>query len=72
MAAPPACPACDYAPPDEACEECGAAPGEKCRPLCTAPDGDGGPLEHHDPTAHDYEQERALRPPTAREPNGNQ
>jgi hypothetical protein len=69
MATPPACPECNYDPPDTACDECGAEPGEKCRPLCTAPDGDGGPHQHHDPTTHDYGQNSAL--PTTPESNGN-
>ena len=52
MATPP-CPECDYTPPDEACDECGAEPGEKCLPHCTAPFGTYGPYEHHDPADHD-------------------
>jgi hypothetical protein len=47
------CPECDYTPPDEPCDECGAGPGEKCLPYCTAPFGAGGPYEHHDPADHD-------------------
>ena len=30
------------------CDECGAGPGEPCGPMCTAPYGPGGPLEHED------------------------
>ena len=36
----------DHIPLDLECDECGAAPGEKCLPLCTAPCGPGGPYEH--------------------------
>lgn len=57
MATPPPCPECDYTPPDEACDECGAEPGEKCLPHCTAPFGPGGPYEHHDPDDHDNGQD---------------
>lgn len=31
-----------------ACTECGAMPGQPCEPMCTAPYGPGGPLEHED------------------------
>lgn len=32
-----------------ACDECGAEPGEKCGPTCTAPYGPGGPYEYMSP-----------------------
>lgn len=54
-----ACPACDYDAPDTACDECGAGPGEKCLPHCTAPFGPGGPYEHHDPADQDDERDPA-------------
>jgi len=47
------CPQCDYTPGDQPCDECGAGPGERCAPYCTAPFGPGGPYAHHDPADHD-------------------
>jgi hypothetical protein len=32
-----------------ACGECGAEPGQKCGPMCTAPYGPGGPYEYMSP-----------------------
>ncbi|GAA2039282.1 hypothetical protein GCM10009839_46460 [Catenulispora yoronensis] len=32
-----------------ACDECGAEPGQKCGPMCTAPFGPGGPYEYMSP-----------------------
>jgi hypothetical protein len=32
-----------------ACDECGAEPGMRCEPMCTAPFGPGGPYEYMSP-----------------------
>lgn len=33
-----------------ACDECGAEPGQRCEPYCTAPYGPGGPYEYMSPS----------------------
>jgi hypothetical protein len=37
---------CEKCVTDSECDECGAGPGERCAPYCTAPFGPGGPHEN--------------------------